>query len=617
MAQVKGAARRLYELGYTNLVSVVRGGKRPAVLHNGKWVGYSWNEEIDHYFAEEMDRTGANVGLRSGYLPGIDIDAEDNGVMVFAYNLAMELLGPAPIRLSTGNRRLLVYRTDTPFKKKVLTVKAENDNAIEVLGDGQQYVVFGGHPSGERYRFQKGHTLPKEVGDLTLVTEAKVIEYLSQLAAALNDQGAMCGLSGVSVDAALAAPVEDEVVAGARNDTLASMAGSMRRRNFPRDAALAALLSANASICQPPLDEEEVELIVESIYENYEAVEELTRIPATEEFEVEAVPAEKPKRKPFKTTDGVDLIATEYPEEEWLIHELIPAHGTSLLVAKPKVGKSTLARGLAVAVAEGREVLGQEVLHGPVLYVMFPNEGTEREISVELDRLGLVTKGQLHVLHDKDWTSLKPEVLEYIRDEARRVKPVLIVIDTLQGLVQASDLNDYAKVHKALEPIRSLVEGGGHLMYVHHAGKSERVDMMDCSLGSQALAGSVEVVLVMARDTEEQQLRYIAARGRGVEMDPHVLAIDEVSHEPTLGPSTEKFKAESLALKVVGALYDLGEPVKAEDLRLYLEVKRGTLLKVLKQLVDDKAISQSGKGVRGDPKLYTTLNATEEFEAEE
>jgi hypothetical protein len=613
MAQVQGPATTLFDLGYTDLVSVERGGKRPAVLAGaGKWVGYSWNEEIPPGFQEEMDRCGANVGLRAGFFPGIDIDTDDPAATALAYDLAVELLGPAPIRRSSGARRLLVYRTDLPFKKRVVSF---GDQAVEILGDGQQYVVYGTHPSGERYHFDKGHTLPKNPELLTRVTEEEIVEYLAQLAVLLEDEGYAVMVSGVGPTGA-AAPLADEITAGSRNDTLASMAGSMRRRNFPKDAALAALVSANGLICTPPLDFEEVSAILDSIYENYEAVEELAVIPAAEEFEVEAVPDEPKKRRAFKMTEGTELMRTEFPEEEWLIDGLVPAHGTSLLVAKPKVGKSTLARGLAVAVAEGREVLGKEVLGGPVLYVMFPNEGTEREMVTELTRLGLVTEGQLHVLHDKDWTALKPEVLEFIREAAERVKPVLIVIDTLQGLVQASDLNDYAKVHKALEPIRSLVEHGGHLMYVHHAGKSERVDMMDCSLGSQALAGSVEVVMVMARDTEEQKLRYIAARGRGVEMDPHVLGIDEVSHEPSLGPSTEKFKAESLALKAVAALNEVGEPLHLDDLRSYLEVKRAPLLRVLKQLVDDNAITTVGKGVRGDPKLYTTTTATEEFEVE-
>ena len=49
-----------------------------------------------------------------------------------------------------------------------------------------------------------------------------------------------------------------------------------------------------------------------------------------------------------------ELYAKPDPEVEWLVQGLLPADGLSLLVAPPKVGKSTLARCLAVAVADGR-----------------------------------------------------------------------------------------------------------------------------------------------------------------------------------------------------------------------------------------------------------------------
>lgn len=60
---------------------------------------------------------------------------------------------------------------------------------------------------------------------------------------------------------------------GNRNSTLCSLAGSMRRRGFSQTAIAAALEAENQSRCDPPLDDEEVEQIVESIcrYEPNEA----------------------------------------------------------------------------------------------------------------------------------------------------------------------------------------------------------------------------------------------------------------------------------------------------------------------------------------------------------
>ena len=52
---------------------------------------------------------------------------------------------------------------------------------------------------------------------------------------------------------------------GARNDTLASIAGSLRRRGLGNDVIRAALREVNERACHPPLDREEVERIASSI----------------------------------------------------------------------------------------------------------------------------------------------------------------------------------------------------------------------------------------------------------------------------------------------------------------------------------------------------------------
>ena len=52
---------------------------------------------------------------------------------------------------------------------------------------------------------------------------------------------------------------------GERNSTLASLAGSMRRRGMSFESILAALKEENARRCEPPLDDREVESIARSI----------------------------------------------------------------------------------------------------------------------------------------------------------------------------------------------------------------------------------------------------------------------------------------------------------------------------------------------------------------
>src|SRR5207237_415835 len=67
------------------------------------------------------------------------------------------------------------------------------------------------------------------------------------------------------------------------------------------------------------------------------------------------------------------------PDEQvmWLVEDHLPAGGDSLLVAKPKVGKSTLARCLALAVARGEEFLGCKTTQGAVFYLALEEKRSE------------------------------------------------------------------------------------------------------------------------------------------------------------------------------------------------------------------------------------------------
>lgn len=62
-----------------------------------------------------------------------------------------------------------------------------------------------------------------------------------------------------------APPISDRIPAGERNSTLTSLAGSMRRRGMTEAEIYAALASVNENRCHPPLSDDEVAQIAQSI----------------------------------------------------------------------------------------------------------------------------------------------------------------------------------------------------------------------------------------------------------------------------------------------------------------------------------------------------------------
>jgi hypothetical protein len=93
-----------------------------------------------------------NTGVLAKFTPGLDIDITDEDAAYAVEVLAREHFeehGDIHMRYGNPPKRLIPLRTDEPFTKLSRVFVAPNgaEQKIEVLGDGQQYVVDGIHPN--------------------------------------------------------------------------------------------------------------------------------------------------------------------------------------------------------------------------------------------------------------------------------------------------------------------------------------------------------------------------------------------------------------------------------------------------------------------------------------
>lgn len=164
----KPPALALYERGYTDLVSVIppdatlspeskisadQRGKAPGRRNrNGTWGGYDWRKhKVTAADARQWSIAGANIGLRSAFFPGLDIDTMDEGLAKQLEQIAYRTLGEAPLRIGRAPKRLLMYKTETPFARMRMFLEKDGvTHLVELLGDGQQYLVHGTHPVTRR-----------------------------------------------------------------------------------------------------------------------------------------------------------------------------------------------------------------------------------------------------------------------------------------------------------------------------------------------------------------------------------------------------------------------------------------------------------------------------------
>ena len=112
-----------------------------------------------------------------------------------------------------------------------------------------------------------------------------------------------------------------------------------------------------------------------------------------------------------------ELMRQPTEKRRWVVEGLLPVGGTSLLAAKPKVGKSTFARCLAFAVARGEEFLGRKTKQGAVLYLA-PQE-LESEVKEHFKSLGATGSEPIHVCCRVDSTFALNDLEHLIGKETR------------------------------------------------------------------------------------------------------------------------------------------------------------------------------------------------------
>ncbi|MDQ3023031.1 MAG: bifunctional DNA primase/polymerase [bacterium] len=106
-----------------------------------------WSQEPDYSLSVQTRQHGA-----------VDVDVDDPAKSVAIRNSINEMLGPCPVRYRDNSGKLLIpFKRSFAMPKRVLPVVG---GMIEILGDGQQFIADGMHPSGSRYLWN-GTTLPE------------------------------------------------------------------------------------------------------------------------------------------------------------------------------------------------------------------------------------------------------------------------------------------------------------------------------------------------------------------------------------------------------------------------------------------------------------------------
>ena len=192
-----------------------------------------------------------------------------------------------------------------------------------------------------------------------------------------------------------------------------------------------------------------------------------------------------------------ELLRTHFKPPEWLLENLLPEVGLTILGGKPKVGKSWLALQIAGAVGAGDEVLARRAKRGRVLYFCIEDRAAR-----------IKSRGQLQDMADDAdiifTESLEPldaggmEVLDSLITE---VHPAFVVIDTLASAKSskidenaAGPMADLCNALQRMAHTRSLA-----ILLVAHHRKGVLGDPGADLRGSSAISAAADMIFALIK----------------------------------------------------------------------------------------------------------------------
>ena len=320
-------------------------------------------------------------------------------------------------------------------------------------------------------------------------------------------------------------------------------------------------------------------------------------------------PALPPADNPFswrRGTFSAEALQNEtFPPLKWIVPNMIPAEGTSLLCSKPKFGKSWLVLDLCLGCTSDRYILDSvKPLQGDVLYLAL--EDSKRRLQRRMTKLlpTFGAKWPARLTIKTEWRRLHEGGLTDIRawhDETKRAggKPIMVVVDVLAKVRKPTGNRQlYEADYEALAGLTALAnELGICVLVVSHVRKMAADDLMETVSGSFGMTGAVDTILVMANRPSGAVLDI---RGRDVESAEFAIQFSKTTCRWTvLGPAAEVHVSEQRG-KIIAALKEAGEPMTVDALKAATGMSGNALGLLLSRMAKAGDIKRVAKGAYAD-----------------
>ncbi len=292
-------------------------------------------------------------------------------------------------------------------------------------------------------------------------------------------------------------------------------------------------------------------------------------------------------------------LANEVASRPHIVQDLLTVEDISGIAAKKGVGKSSVLRTLAVAVARGDRFLDLECNQTRVWYLDLES-GSHELRHAAFERLGWDENNHNLVLTAGTPVAGKPWAFEWLADEIRKGEFGLVIIDTYLKFCRIEAGNDYSSALYGTAPLEEVCKATkAHIMVAHHAQKIPmlRAGAADMFLGSVGIAGAFGVCLALRK--HEGCL--------GIFMDPPRYTKQVIEGEWRIEQNADgrevltgkldwKVLAAALKPRVLDEINQTGEEYTTAKLATALGERRSLVTAAANMLFEDGAIERTGTG---------------------
>lgn len=299
-----------------------------------------------------------------------------------------------------------------------------------------------------------------------------------------------------------AEPVYKAITEGARNSTMASLAGSMRYRGMSQESITAALEAENLARCSPPLPTAEVARIAASVC-RYSPAEKTTTTKNESAAETET-----------KKLSYVQLSDVQPEEVSWLWKPYIPKGKITFIEGDPGIGKSWLSMAMAAGITTGAAFPDAETgraifrVDPAIVIYLSAEDGPADTLRPRLDSLG-ADVSKIYVVtgtqDEKGDSAFSFDDLILLDGMAELLNPALIVIDPLQAYLGAGiDMHRANETRPVLAKLAALAERHNcAVLCIRHLNKGTGGKVLYRGMGSIDFTAAARSVLLAGCDQND------------------------------------------------------------------------------------------------------------------